>query len=85
MKGRRSSSNRFTIELPTQLVCELNEIYPEFNFNKKNFIAKALREKIDEFLKKKIDELLAKSYEETYEEDLALSKEFEHVDLEGWE
>ena len=85
MRGRRTISNRFTIELPKELVCELNAIYPDFTTNKKNFIAEALKEKIDRYLKERIDELLAESYKESYEEDKALAKEYESVDLEGWE
>ena len=49
------------------------------------FIAEAVRQKIEQDQKKEMDKLLVEGYQAAANESLELSKEFESIDLEGWD
>lgn len=76
---------RLNITLDKKLEKMLLEICPEYKKNKSKLIEKALRAYCDARIKEKINELLSESYKRTYKEDSNMAKEFEAVDLEGWD
>ena len=49
------------------------------------FIAEAVRQKIEQKEKEEMEKLLRKGYRAAAKESLALTKEFEGADLEGWD
>lgn len=67
------------IELPSEIEKQLKMI----NEDEQSFIVEAIKEKINkrEFLNKKLEE----GYKATFQEDKALTKEFEPIDLEEWQ
>lgn len=67
------------IELPGEIEKQLELI----NEDKQSFIVEAIKEKINkrEFLNKKLEE----GYKATFQEDKALTKDFESIDLEEWQ
>ena len=50
-----------------------------------SLIAEALRQKIDQTEKEELEKILEEGYRATAKESLAIAKEFETVDLEGWD
>jgi len=67
------------IELPVEIEKQLKLI----NEDEQTFIVEAIKEKINkrEFLNKKLEE----GYKATFQEDIALTKDFESIDLEEWQ
>jgi len=49
------------------------------------FIAEAVRQKIEQKEKNEMEKLLIEGYRSVAKESRALTKEFESVDLEGWD
>jgi len=52
---------------------------------KSSFIAECLKQSIAHLEKQKLKNLLREGYQNTKAENLALAKEFEPVDLAGWD
>ena len=52
---------------------------------KSQFIAEAVREKIQKIGEEELRKLLEEGYKEGKRESLAISREFEAADLEGWD
>ena len=74
---------RMNITLPQDLADQLKEIAgPK---KKSHFIAKTLHEKIAEIKADQIQRLLEEGYKARREEGLKITKEFEDIDLEGWD
>jgi len=71
---------RLNITLPDDLGKEL-EALP----NKSQFIALALREKLEKEKRQKIDRLLIEGYQATKAEDSALNEEWEKATLRDWQ
>ena len=74
---------RINITLPQDLVVELEKIAG--SRKKSHFIAKTLQEKIAKIKADEIQRLLEEGYKARREESLTIAKEFEAVDLEGWD
>ena len=74
---------RINITLPQDLVVELEKIAG--SRKKSHFIAKTLQEKIARIKADEIQRLLEEGYKVRREESLTVAKEFEAVDLEGWD
>lgn len=73
---------RLNITIPKDLLAALNEhTGPR---KKSQFIARAIREQIRKERREKLDAALIEGYRASKKETLALSREFEAVDLEGW-
>ena len=49
------------------------------------FIADAVRQKLEQKEKEEMEKLLTEGYQAAAKEGLALTKEFENADLEGWD
>lgn len=74
---------RLNITLPRQLVQQLDKLVGASK--KSSFIADALTRKIETIQKKELQNLLEEGYKSNKQEGLAIAKEFELIDLEGWD
>ena len=74
---------RLKVTLPKELVEAMNRITK--SRKRSWFIAEAVRQKIEQKEKEEIEKLLVKGYRAAAKESLALTKEFESADLEGWD
>ena len=72
---------RLNITLPKELVNAMNRMTEPRK--RSRFIADAVRQKIE--LKEEMEKLLEQGYRAAAKESLALTKEFESADLEGWD
>jgi metal-responsive CopG/Arc/MetJ family transcriptional regulator len=52
---------------------------------KSHFIAEALKQRIEEIQEEKLNETLEEGYKARKQESLSMAKEFEAVDVEGWD
>jgi metal-responsive CopG/Arc/MetJ family transcriptional regulator len=74
---------RLNITLPEELVEELNQaIGPR---HKSRFIASTIRERLNEIRIVRLREEMTEGYQARTRESSDLAKEFETVDLEGWD
>jgi len=74
---------RLNITLPKELAQQLNELVGPRK--KSQFIAETLRQRIKKIQNERLQKLLEEGYKARKEESLTLAKEFEHIDLEGWD
>lgn len=74
---------RMNITLPAELVRQLEELI--HRGNKSRFIAEALKQRIEEIRNEELQYLLEEGYKATKQEEAALIKEFEPIDLDGWD
>jgi metal-responsive CopG/Arc/MetJ family transcriptional regulator len=76
-------SKHLNITLPEELVAELNL---QVNAREKSaFIADSIKEKLERIRKDELRKKLEVDYLESAEEDREFCKEWEAVDLEGWD
>jgi metal-responsive CopG/Arc/MetJ family transcriptional regulator len=74
---------RLNITLPEDLVRQLDKLV---GLRKKSrFITETLRQRIERIQNEELQKLLEEGYKATNEESLAITKEFNSVDLEGWD
>jgi metal-responsive CopG/Arc/MetJ family transcriptional regulator len=74
---------RMNITLPSSLAKELKQIAGARKRSK--FISDAIAQKIKRLKKQELEKLLVEGYQATREEGLKLTKEFEQLDIEGWD
>ena len=74
---------RMNITLPRDLVLALDILAGPRK--RSLFISEAVRQKIQQIEKQKLDTLLTEGYRVSKQENLGLAKEFEKVDIEGWD
>jgi metal-responsive CopG/Arc/MetJ family transcriptional regulator len=74
---------RLNVTLPKGLVEAMNRVTEPRK--RSRFIAEAVRQKIEHKEKEEIEKLLVNGYQAAAKESLALTKEFESADLEGWD
>jgi len=74
---------RLNITLPKGLVEALNRVAEPRK--RSLFIAEAVKQKIVQKEKEEMEKLLVEGYQAAAQESLALTKEFESADLEGWD
>ena len=77
------STVRLNITVPKEIVKQLDRIVGPRG--KSAFITECIRQRIQQIEKEKLQELLKEGYENTKSESAALAREFEQVDLEGWD
>jgi len=73
---------RLNITLPEELANQLEEVAGPGR--KSRFIAETLQRRVKEIKERELQELLEEGYKARKEEGSSLAKEFESVDLEGW-
>lgn len=74
---------RLNITLPEDLVHQLERLVGPRK--KSLFIAETLRQRIEKIQNEKMQKLLEEGYKARKAESLTIAKEFEPVDLEGWD
>ena len=74
---------RLNITFPTELAQQLNLVVRPGK--RSQFIADAVRENIAQLQKEKTDKLLEEGYKVSRQESLSITREFETIDLEGWD
>lgn len=74
---------RLNITLPEELANQLEEVAGPGQ--KSRFIAETLRRRVQEIRGEALHKLLEEGYKARKEEASSLAKEFESVDLEGWD
>jgi metal-responsive CopG/Arc/MetJ family transcriptional regulator len=74
---------RLNITLPSTLAKELKRLSGPRK--QSQFVTEALEQRIEQLKKKQMEKALAEGYKATNKEGLAITKEFESVDLEDWD
>ena len=74
---------RLNITLPEELARQLDNLAG--SKKKSSFIAETLRQRIEEVQNEQLQILLEEGYKSTKQQSLAIAKEFELLDLEGWD
>jgi len=74
---------RLNITLPEELARQLDELIDPRK--KSQFIAETLRKRIQEMEEQKLQEILEEGYKARKLESEQLAREFEPIDLEGWD
>jgi metal-responsive CopG/Arc/MetJ family transcriptional regulator len=74
---------RMNIVIPEELALQLDKLVGRKK--KSRFIAETLKERISKIQHEELQKTLEEGYKARREESNALSKEFESVDLEGWD
>ena len=74
---------RLNITLPEDLVHQLDKLVGARK--KSRFISETLRQRIEKIQNEQMQKLLEEGYKARKAESLAITKEFEPVDLEGWD
>lgn len=74
---------RLNVTLPKGLVEAMNRVTEPRK--RSRFIAEAVKQKIEQKEKEDMEKLLVEGYQAAAKEGLALTKEFESADLEGWD
>ena len=74
---------RMNITLPSSLAKELKHITAPRK--RSRFVSDAIASKIKHLKEQQLEKLLVEGYQATKEEGLKLTKEFEKLDIEGWD
>jgi len=74
---------RMNITVPKDILRSLNRLAG--HRKRSQFIVEALKQRIIQKEKEDLDKLLAEGYKATSKESSDIAKEFESVDLEGWD
>ncbi len=74
---------RLNITLPKELAQALDNLAGPRK--RSRFISEAIRQQIQQMQKENLEKLLEEGYRATRKENFALAKEFEAIDLEGWD
>jgi len=74
---------RLNITLPEELAKQLDSLAgPK---KKSRFIAETLKQRIERLEEERLQMLLEEGYKSSKQESLAMAREFEPIDLEGWD
>jgi len=74
---------RLNITLPKEIAQQLDNLAgPK---KKSHFITETLRQRMEKIQNEQLQVLLEEGYKSTRQESLAIAKEFEPLDLEGWD
>lgn len=74
---------RMNITLPSSLAKELKQITAPRK--RSRFVSDAIALKIKQLKEQQLEKLLVEGYQATKGEGLKLTKEFEQLDIEGWD
>ena len=74
---------RLNITLPKKLARQLHELVGPRR--KSHFISETLKEKIEKIQNERLQKLLEEGYKARKEESITMAKEFENIDIEGWD
>jgi len=74
---------RMNITIPEDLARQLDQLVD--SRKKSRFIAETLKERIKKIEEDKLQKMLEEGYKRRKEESLSISRNFESIDLEGWD
>ena len=74
---------RMNITIPEDLARQLDQLVD--SRKKSRFITETLRERVKKIEKDKLQKMLEEGYKRRKEESLSISRDFESIDLEGWD
>jgi metal-responsive CopG/Arc/MetJ family transcriptional regulator len=74
---------RMNITIPEDLARQLDQLVD--SRKKSRFIAETLKERVKKIEEDKLQKMLEEGYERRKEESLSISRDFETIDLEGWD
>jgi metal-responsive CopG/Arc/MetJ family transcriptional regulator len=74
---------RMNVTIPKELAQQMDELTGPRK--RSQFISEALKQRIDEIQHEKAQKALEEGYKARKEESRSITKEFETVDLEGWD
>ena len=74
---------RMNITIPEDLARQLDQLVD--SRKKSRFIAETLKERVKKIEEDKLQKMLEEGYEKRKEESLSISRDFESIDLEGWD
>jgi Arc/MetJ-type ribon-helix-helix transcriptional regulator len=74
---------RMNITIPEDLARQLDQLVD--SRKKSRFIAETLKERIKKIEEGKLQKMLEEGYKRRKEESLSISRDFESIDLEGWD
>ena len=77
------SAVRLNITIPEELADKLDELVGPRK--KSRFIAETLRQRIEKMQEEKLQQILEEGYKARKQESQSVAREFEPVDLEGWD
>ena len=77
------SAVKVNITIPEELARQLEKLAG--SRKKSRFIAEALRKRIGEIQEQELNKILEEGYKSRRQESLSITKDFESVDLEGWD
>ena len=77
------SAVKLNITIPEELARQLEKLAG--SRKKSRFIAEALRKKIGEIQEQELNKILEEGYKARKQESFSIAKDFESVDLEGWD
>jgi metal-responsive CopG/Arc/MetJ family transcriptional regulator len=79
----RQQTARINVTLPIELIKSVNEIAGPRS--RSRLISESLREHIRQIKKGELEKQLEEGYRAAAKESIALAREFEAIDLEGWD
>jgi metal-responsive CopG/Arc/MetJ family transcriptional regulator len=74
---------RVNVQLPAALACEIERLSGRRRRNQ--FILEAIKHRVEEIHQEELRRHLIQGYQSSHHEDLEITKEFEAVDVEGWD
>jgi metal-responsive CopG/Arc/MetJ family transcriptional regulator len=74
---------RMNITIPEDLARQIDQLVD--SRKKSRFIAETLKERVKKIEKDKLQKMLEEGYKRRKEESLSISRDFESIDLEGWD
>ncbi|MBM4350812.1 MAG: hypothetical protein FJ106_13110 [Deltaproteobacteria bacterium] len=74
---------RMNITIPKELADEIEKMTP--SRKRSSFIAEALRQKVKDLQRERIEQELEEGYKMNRDESLSIAREFECLDMEGWD
>jgi metal-responsive CopG/Arc/MetJ family transcriptional regulator len=74
---------RLNITIQEELARELDKLVGPRE--KSHFIAEALKQRIEEIQEEELNKILEEGYKARKQQSLSIAKEFEAVDVEGWD
>jgi metal-responsive CopG/Arc/MetJ family transcriptional regulator len=74
---------RMNITIPEDLARQLDQLVD--SRKKSRFIAETLKERVKKIEKDKLQKMLEEGYKRRKKESLSISRDFESIDLKGWD
>jgi metal-responsive CopG/Arc/MetJ family transcriptional regulator len=74
---------RVNVQVPEDLAREVERLTGRRRRNQ--FILEAIKHRVEEIHKEKLHRCLIKGYQTTHDVDCEITREFEAIDMEGWD